>query len=97
VLAGRTAEAPVSCVNSRLLEGNKPYGDDKILFRTKNSKLVYLNDTGGCPAMRPSAALRIRTPSTQFCSGDIITFFDPSSGIEYGGCGLGKFTPYRKP
>jgi hypothetical protein len=96
ILAGRAQGAPVSCVNSRLLEGNKGYGDS-ILFHTKNSRLVYLNQTDGCPAQRPSSAMRIRTTSTQFCRGDIVTFFDPSSGIEFGGCGLGDFTPYRKP
>ena len=27
---------------------------------------------------------------------NIVTVFDPTSGIEYGSCGLGDFVPYRR-
>jgi hypothetical protein len=32
---------------------------------------------------------------SQLCRGDIVTVFDPISGVEFGGCSLGEFTPYR--
>jgi len=96
-LAGRTAEAPVSCVNLQQLDGNKGYPDGSIVFEGKNRSIVYVNrPAGGCPGLSSFRALRTKTTSSQLCSGDIITIFDPSSGIEYGSCGLGQFTPYRR-
>jgi hypothetical protein len=96
-LAGRTAGEPVSCVNMRDLEGNKGYGRNAIVFDGPTNSLVWLNrPPGGCPALSTGRALRIRTNSTRLCRGDIINVFDPVSGIEYGGCGLGDFVPYRR-
>jgi hypothetical protein len=98
-LAGRTAEAPVSCVNLQQLSGNKGFADGSILFQGQTSaSTVYVNrPPGGCPSLSSFRALRTRTTTGQLCSGDIVTVFDPTSGIDYGSCGLGEFTPYRKP
>ena len=97
-LQGRVqAGPPVSCVSSRNLGGNESIGQEAILFRTQGRGLVYVNrPRAGCPEIGPGRALRVTTPSTQLCSGEIVTVFDPVSGIEYGGCGLGEFTPYRR-
>ena len=51
---------------------------------------------GGCPSLSLGRSLRTRTISTRLCQGDIVTVFDPVSGAEYGGCGLGQFVPYSQ-
>jgi hypothetical protein len=51
---------------------------------------------GGCPELKFSRALITRTTSNQLCRGDIATVFDTVSGIQFGSCGLGDFTPYRR-
>lgn len=97
VLAGRTALPPLSCISRTRLGGNRGYGEEAILFGYPNDRTVYVNQPpGGCPKLTRFRALRTSSPSLQLCSGDIVTVFDPSSGIEYGGCGLGEFTPYRR-
>ena len=96
-LRGRTAGEAVSCVNERDLGGNKSYGEGVILFQGRTRSVVYVNrPPAGCPDLNYGRALKIRTPSTQICRGDIVTVFDPVSRVEYGGCGLGDFTPYRR-
>lgn len=96
-LAGRTAQPGTSCVNERLLGGNRSYGEGVILFEGQSSAIVYVNrPPGGCPELRAGRALRTRTTTGQLCRGDIVTVFDPVSGIDYGSCGLGEFTPYRR-
>jgi hypothetical protein len=96
-LAGYTAGPPVSCVNQRLLRDNRSYGEGVIVFSGITRSTLWVNrPAAGCPELRSSRALRTRTPSTQLCRGDIASVFDPVSGIEYGSCALGDFTPYRR-
>lgn len=96
-LQGRTAEPTVDCVNERDLAGNRSYGEGAIVFEGRTGSVLYVNrPAAGCPELKYGRALRIRTPSTRICQGDIVTVFDPVNGTEYGGCGLGEFTPYRR-
>jgi|KBSSwiStaDraftv2_1062776.scaffolds.fasta_scaffold28433_5 hypothetical protein len=96
-LAGRTEGKPVSCVDQFLMQGNKGYGEGTILFEGKSKSIVWLNHPPtGCPELNQFRALRSRTPTNHLCRGDIVTIFDPTSGIEYGSCGLGDFVPYRR-
>jgi hypothetical protein len=39
----------------------------------------------------------VRSQSGQLCRGDIAFVVDLTSGTQYGGCGLGDFTPYDRP
>ncbi len=95
-LAGRTAGAPVACVNLRDLRGNRSVGDGAILFEGPGG-MVYVNrPAGGCPDLNAGRTLVTRTPSGRLCSGDIARVVDPVNGIEYGSCGLAEFVPYRR-
>jgi hypothetical protein len=86
-----------SCVNQRDLGGNRSVGDGAIIFSGRTSSKLYVNrPAGGCPSLDFGRALIIRTSSTQLCRGEIATVFDPVSRTEYGACGLGEFTPYRR-
>jgi hypothetical protein len=96
-LVGRTEGKPVPCVDLFLMQGNHGYGEGTILFEGKSKNIVWLNHPpAGCPDLNPFRALRSRTPANHLCRGDIVTIFDPSSGVEYGSCGLGDFIPYRR-
>lgn len=87
---------PVSCVSQRDLGGNRSAGD-AIIFDGKTRAVRYVNrPAGGCPSLDFGRALVIRTTSTQLCRGDIANVVDPVSNSQYGGCGLGDFTPYRR-
>jgi hypothetical protein len=90
------AGPPVSCVSQRDLGGNRSAGD-AIVFDGKTRTVRYVNrPAGGCPSLDFGRALVIRTTSTQLCRGDIANVVDPVSQAQYGGCGLGDFTPYRR-
>jgi hypothetical protein len=95
-LADRVAEPSVACVMQRDLRGNTPIDERTILFNGPGS-LVYVNELRTpCAGLRPWHALRIRTTGTNLCEGELVVAFDPTSGVEYGGCSLGRFTPYRR-
>ena len=93
-LQGRVAGSPQSCVPRRDLRGNRAVGQNAIIFNTTGRSLVYVNDAA-CPELRPSYAMRTRSPSSQLCAGDIAEIFDPVNGFTVGACPLGRFTPYR--
>jgi hypothetical protein len=96
-LSGRIAGPPQDCVNQGDLGGNKSYGRGVILFSGRTNDVVFVNrPAGSCPDLNFGRALKTLTTTTQLCRGDIVTVFDPISGTEYGGCGLGEFTPYRR-
>ena len=96
-LSGRIAGSPQDCVAEPDLGGNKSYGRDVILFSGRTNDVVYVNrPAGGCPDLNFGRAVKIQVPTTRLCRGDIVTVFDPVSGVEYGSCGLGEFTPYRR-
>ena len=95
-LAGRVAGRPVACVQQRQIRSKRPIDEGTILFTGTNG-LVYVNRTrSSCAGLRPWHALRSRNLGTSMCEGDLVVGFDPTSGIEYGGCSLGTFTPYRR-
>jgi hypothetical protein len=95
-LSGRTAGQPVACVRSQDLRGNTPIDERTILFQGPGDTL-YVNRTAtACAGIRPWHAIRTRTVGTQMCEGELIVAFDPASGVEYGGCTLGRFEPWRR-
>jgi hypothetical protein len=96
-LSGRIAGPSQDCVDRRDLGGNKSYGKGVIVFSGRSDDMVYVNrPAAGCPGLTFGWAIKTRTTTTQLCRGDIVTFFDPASGIEYGSCSLGEFTPYLR-
>ena len=91
------AGPPVSCVNQRDLGGNRSAGEGAIIFQGRMSDRLWVNrPSGGCPSLGMGRALVTRTPSTQLCRGDITNVVDLTAGTQFGGCGLGDFTPYRR-
>jgi hypothetical protein len=95
-LRGYTAGPTLSCVSQRDLRGNRSVGEEAIIFEGRGRTIYVNRPPAGCPELSFNRALITRTPSTRLCRGDIATVFDPTSSIEYGSCGLGDFTEYRK-
>ncbi len=62
----------------------------------EGGRLWVNHPPAGCPDVTGGRALQIQTTVTQLCRGDIAQVFDPLTGISYGGCGLGDFTPYER-
>ena len=87
---------PVSCVSMRDLKGNRSAGETAIVFSGVGGRKWVNRPAAGCPDLRSFRALRTQTTGTRLCRGDIATVFDPVSRVEYGGCGLGDFEPYRR-
>ena len=96
-LKGMVAGPAQDCVIERNLGSNKSYGGRTILFHGPTDDVVYVNHLAAvCPGLDSGLSLKVRTPAARLCRGDIVTVFDPVSGSEFGGCSLGKFTPYRR-
>jgi hypothetical protein len=89
------AGPPVSCVNTRDLQGNHSAGD-AIVFEGTGGRLWVNSPAGGCPDLNMGRALVVRTTTTQLCRGDIATVVETTSGTTFGGCGLADFQPYRR-
>ena len=95
-LAGRTAGPAATCIVQRDIRRSRTIADGVMLFEGPNDVLWVNRGTGGCQVLRYGRAFRTVTPSTSLCRGDIVTAFDPTSGIEFGGCSLDEFVPYRR-
>ena len=95
-LAGRIEGEPRNCVRQQDVRNSRSAGTNTILFDGPGG-VVYLNRaSGSCPVIQPWHAIRHRTIGTAVCSGELIRVFDPQVGVEYGGCTLGAFVPWRR-
>jgi|SRR5436189_3711686 hypothetical protein len=95
ILAGRVERPAVACVNIRNLGGNRTVGD-AIVFGGGMRRIYVNRPAGGCPDLEPGRSLHLRATTGQVCRGDIVTVVDHVSGTNFGGCGLGDFTPYDR-
>ena len=94
-LEGRTAGAPTSCVSQLNLRSSRSAGEEAIILDGPGGTIYVNRPPAGCPNLE-GRTLVTRTSSSQLCRGDIATVIDSASGTEYGSCGLGDFTPYRR-
>jgi hypothetical protein len=92
---GRTAGQPVACVTQFGLRNTRTVAG-ALLFEGPGDVVHVNRGAGGCRALAFGRAIRTSNPSGRLCSGDIVTAFEPVSGVEYGGCSLGEFVPYRR-
>ena len=94
-LAGKVAGTPLACVRAQDLRGNRIIDERTIVFEGPG-RTVYLNRLRtACAGMRPWHAIRRRTIGPSMCEGELVRAFNPAGGIEYSGCSLGEFVPYR--
>lgn len=97
-LQGKAIGEPQSCVTTRQIEDINAVSDRVVLFHLKNGR-TYRNDLpAACPqATRSGTSFSYRTTVSRLCAVDVLQIAEPASGFAYGGCPLGKFTPYELP
>ncbi|HEY0011829.1 MAG TPA: hypothetical protein VGB79_03140 [Allosphingosinicella sp.] len=95
-LEGRTAGPPRSCIRLQDVRNTRSVARDTILFEAAGD-VVYVNRArSSCPDIKSWHAIRHRTVGTNICANELIRVFDPNSDIEFGGCSLGEFVPWRR-
>lgn len=96
-LQGKAVGKPVDCITTTEIRDTEVVGDRVILFHMNNDR-VYRNDLPyACPGLRQDQPFRYKVHTNRLCNIDIITPFDATTGISFGSCGLGQFTPYELP
>lgn len=85
-----------TCIPSRANISTKQSGDNVVMFRA-GSKWFRNELRARCPWMRDDRILIFRTMTTQYCELDPFEIVEPVSGINYGICSLGRFTPVEVP
>ena len=97
MLSGKTPGEPQDCIWLREIDGTTIIDSQTILYRERRDT-VYRNEIpdGGCPGLQNDRAFATMQPSdVRLCEGETIRVFDPQTGVEYGTCSIGEFTPYR--
>jgi hypothetical protein len=95
-LKGRVAGPAQDCVDQRYFDHQESFGRSTIVFSGGPGDVVYVNRPPvACVGLDVGRAIKTRTPTIRLCRGDVVTVFDPTSGMSVGGCSLGEFVPYR--
>ncbi|KQN06390.1 hypothetical protein [Sphingomonas sp. Leaf25] len=95
ITAGRSATAPVSCINLRDIRSSEIVEDTAIVYRMNNG-MLYVNRPEGGGLLDRDDILVTRTLSTRLCSIDIVTLVDRGSQMFSGSVALGEFVPYSR-
>lgn len=85
-----------TCIPSRANISTKQSGDSVVMFRA-GSRWFRNELRARCPWMRDDRILIFRSMTTQYCELDPFEVVEPVSGINYGICALGRFTPVEVP
>jgi hypothetical protein len=96
-LSGRTAGAPVDCLNLRDIRSSRIIERTAILYET-NGGTIYVNrPDAGRESLNDWDVLVTRTSMNRLCSIDVVDLYDSSARMRTGAVFLGEFVPYRKP
>ncbi|MEE4350725.1 MAG: hypothetical protein V2J26_10885 [Pacificimonas sp.] len=96
-LAAAPVGDPVSCLSTHQIRQTEGLSGNAILFETVGGDLFRNELNASCPGARRDASFSYRIPGPRLCRGEILQFFDPFSGMEYGACSLGDFVPIEDP
>ena len=97
LLAGKTAGAPITCLQHYRANDMIRIDDSTVAFR-QGSKIYVNHLRGVCSNLTSSFyALVTRGNGMGLCRGDIAEVRDTSTGTLVGACGLGDFIPYSRP
>lgn len=95
-LKGLLPGKPLTCIDQRRVQGTKRF-DGTILYQYSPREIYRNNVTGGCVGLRYDDPILTRTPTTQFCRGDIIrTVSSSAPHMVTGSCALGSFIHYTR-
>ena len=94
-LAGRVAEAPVSCIDLHRVRSSRIITDTAILYDA--GSVIYVNrPDNGADSLDRRDTMVTRLPSTRLCNIDTVTMVDQGSHSFRGVVFLGDFVPYRR-
>jgi hypothetical protein len=98
LLAGKVAEAPVSCLPSYNARDMTVIDESTIAFRVGGGSRVYVaHMQGGCTNLGgPYSLVTRQVGSTGLCRGDIADVVDVRNRFTVGSCTFGDFTPYTR-
>lgn len=96
-LDGRTAGAPVECLQLSTVRSSTIVDETAVIYKVSGNRW-YVNrpDHGSCSGLRPDRTLVTRLTTDRLCNLDIVRIVDMTSPMEFGACGLGKFVPYTR-
>jgi len=93
--AGKVPGQPISCLPSYRRSDMVTIDDSTIAF--KAGRTVYINKLlGECSGLKSGFNTLVTTSSGPgMCRGDIARVADVRTGMTYGSCAIGDFTPYK--
>ncbi len=97
MLDGRTAGAPVNCIDSRNIDTVDIVDKTAIVYRLRGGRLYVNQPRIGADALRRDQTLLTRTVGTRLCSFDAVNLLESGGRFDAGFVSLGTFTPYDKP
>jgi hypothetical protein len=84
------------CIQHRSNVSTKQASDSVLMFRSQGG--WFRNELRAkCPWMRDDRVLVFRSTMTQYCELDLFDIVEPLSGMNFGSCVLGPFTPVEVP
>lgn len=97
MLDGRSAGAPVNCIDPRNVDTVDIVDKTAIVYRLRGGRLYVNRPRVGADALRRDQTLVTRTVGTRLCSYDPVNLLESGARFDAGFVSLGTFTPYDKP
>lgn len=95
-LEGRTAGAPVDCIDPRRADEVQIFDGAAIVYKIPGGKLYVNRPSAGAGALEYDVMLSSRTYEARLCKNDMMIVTEPGSHLPSGALSLGAFVPYGK-
>lgn len=99
LLAGKVAQAPISCLPHYSSGDMRTIDDSTILFRDGSYRTYVAHMQSDCPGIANGhyALVTHQFGTADLCRGDIAQVVDTVARISVGSCVFGDFVPYVRP
>ncbi|MDR7231048.1 hypothetical protein J2X45_002143 [Caulobacter sp. BE264] len=97
MLDGRTAGAPVNCIDPRGVETVDIVDKTAIVYRLRGGRVYVNRPRIGAEALRRDQILVTKTFGTRLCNFDPVNLLESGGRFDAGFVSLGTFTPYDRP
>lgn len=97
MLDGRTAGAPVNCIDPRNVDTVDIVDKTAIVYGLRGGRLYVNRPRVGADALRRDQTLVTRTVGTRLCNFDPVNLLESGARFDAGFVSLGTFTPYDRP
>lgn len=97
LLDGRTAGAPVDCINLRDIQSTQVLDGTAIVYEGYGGRLYVNRPPMGAESLRGDDILVTKSWSDRLCSVDTVRLVDRGARFQRGFVGLGHFIPYARP